>query len=100
MAKDGVQINMKSCISQNSVNRLRAFIEEYQPPWRSIADATYELKLGVRVSRTIIQRNTLNKMKKQGVAGKELTNRARGNICASRNMGSKSKPLRNEISSF
>ena len=87
---------MRMCISQNSVQSLRTYIEDVNPPWR-LGDATLEIKLGAKTTRLIVQKNSMMRMKKFGVASKEITNRARGNIGLQRNLG-QTRRLRSEIS--
>ena len=70
-------------------------MEEFNPPWR-LGDATFEIKLGAKTTRLIVQRNSMLRMKKFGVASKEITNRARGNIGLQRNLG-QTRRLRTEI---
>ena len=86
---------MRYCISQNSIRKLRMLIEESNPIL-GIAEATEEFKVGVRTTKLVIQRNTIEKMMKTGVASKEIINRARGNI-GDRRLGLSSKALRKEI---
>ena len=86
---------MRVSISQNSIRRLRAFIEEVNPRL-GLAEAMHEFKVGVKVTRLVIQRNNLEKMLKLGAVGKEILNRARGNICANKNLGLGSKALKKE----
>ena len=86
---------MRYCISQNSIRKLRMLIEESNPIL-GIAEATKEFKVGVRTTKLVIQRNTIEKMMKTGVASKEIINRARGNI-GDRRLGLTSKALRKEI---
>ena len=86
---------MRVSISQNSIRRLRAFIEEVNPRL-GLAEAMHKFKVGVKVTRLVIQRNNLEKMLKLGAVGKEILNRARGNICANKNLGLGSKALKKE----
>ena len=51
-----------------------------------MGDATFEMKLGAKTTRFIVQKNSMMRIKKYGVASKEITNRARGNIGLQRNM--------------
>ena len=70
---------MKYPVSQNSMTRLRTWIEQSKPRL-GLADARQDIHYGLRVNSSIQQRNLLVKMKAKGVASKELVNRAKGNL--------------------